>query len=101
MGGLMKGQFKQKKVAFSLNRVANHLITKPQLESVANDFMAGATGDPIVDKVVDEFLATGKLDLIALKVFVKRVYYLGMMEGTRRINSDPRIRYVKAKKDET
>jgi hypothetical protein len=63
--------------------------------------MAGATGDPIVDKVVDEFLATGKLDLIALKVFVKRVYYLGMMEGTRRINSDPRIRYAKAKKDET
>ena len=97
----MKGQFKQKKVAFSLNRVSNHLITRPELESMANDFMAGATGDPIVDKVVDEFLSTRNLDLLTLKIFVKRVYYLGMMEGTRRINADRRARYVKVKKDET
>jgi len=97
----MKGQFKQKKVAFSLNRVSNHLITKPELESMANDFMAGATGDPIVDKVVDEFLSTRNLDLLTLKIFVKRVYYLGMMEASRRINADRRARYVKVKKDET
>ena len=97
----MSGQFKQKKVAFSLKHVANHLITKPQLESVAKDFMEGTTGDPIADKVINEYLATGKWDLIALKVFVKRVYYLGLMEGTRRVNSDPRIRYVRNKKNET
>jgi hypothetical protein len=97
----MSGQFKQKKVAFSLKHVANHLITKPQLESVAKDFMEGTTGDPIADKVINEYLATGKWDLIALKVFVKRVYYLGLMEGARRVNSDPRVRYVKGKKDAT
>ena len=97
----MKRQFKQKKVAFSLNRVSNHLITRPELESMAKDFMEGATGDPIVDKVVDELLSTGNLDLLTLKIFVKRVYYLGMMEGTRRINADPRVKYIKIKKDAT
>jgi hypothetical protein len=97
----MSGQFKQKKIAFSLNRVANHLITKPELESVAKDFMEGTTGDPIADRVINEFLETRKWDLISLKVFVKRVYYLGLLEGTRRVNSDPRIRYVKVKKDAT
>jgi hypothetical protein len=98
---LMSGQFRQKKVAFSLSRVANHLITKPELESVANDFMAGTTGDLIADRVINEFLETRKWDLISLKVFIKRVYYLGLLEGTRRINSDPRVRYVKVKKDAT
>ena len=69
---------------------------------INNDEMRlGATGDPIVDKVVDEFLSTRNLDLLTLKIFVKRVYYLGMMEGTRRINADRRARYVKVKKDET
>ena len=97
----MSGQFRQKKVAFSLSRVANHLITKPELESVANDFMAGTTGDFIADRVINEFLETRKWDLISLKVFIKRVYYLGLLEGTRRINSDPRVRYVKVKKDAT
>jgi hypothetical protein len=97
----MSGQFRQKKVAFSLSRVANHLITKPELESVANDFMAGTTGDLIADRVINEFLETRKWDLISLKVFIKRVYYLGLLEGTRRINSDPRVRYVKVKKDAT
>lgn len=97
----MSGQFRQKKVVFSLSRVANHLITKPELESVANDFMAGTTGDPIADRVINEFLETRKWDLISLKVFIKRVYYLGLLEGTRRINSDPRVRYVKVKKDAT
>jgi hypothetical protein len=63
--------------------------------------MEGTTGDPIADKVINEFLETRKWDLISLKVFVKRVYYLGLLEGTRRINSDPRVRYVKVKKDAT
>jgi hypothetical protein len=97
----MSGQFKQKKATFSLNRVANHLITRPELESVAKDFMEGTTGDPIADKVIAEFLETRKWNLPELKIFVKRVYYLGMLEGTRRINSDPRVRYVKVKKDAT
>ena len=96
----MSGQFKQKKMAFSLSQVNNRLITKPKLEAIAKDFMAGTTGDPIADKVIDEFLATSTLNLDTLKVFVKRVYYLGLMEGTRRVNSDPRVRYVKGKKDE-
>jgi hypothetical protein len=63
--------------------------------------MAGTTGDLIADRVINEFLETRKWDLISLKVFIKRVYYLGLLEGTRRINSDPRVRYVKVKKDAT
>jgi hypothetical protein len=97
----MSGQFKQKKIAFSLSQVNNRLITKPKLEAIAKDFMAGTTGDPVADKVIDKFLVTRKWDLDTLKVFVKRVYYLGLMEGTRRINSDPRVRYVKVNKDAT
>jgi hypothetical protein len=63
--------------------------------------MAGTTGDFIADRVINEFLETRKWDLISLKVFIKRVYYLGLLEGTRRINADPRVRYVKVKKDAT
>ena len=95
----MSGQSKQKKLAFSLSQVNNRLISRLKLEEIAKDFMAGTTGDPIADKVVDEFLATSTLDLDTLKVFVKRVYYLGLLEGTRRINSDPRVKYFKTKKN--
>jgi hypothetical protein len=95
----MNGQFKQKKVTFSLNRVANRLITRAELDTVATDFMQGTTGDLIADKVIAEFLETRKWDLPELKIFVKRVYYLGMLEGTRRINADPRVRYVKVKNE--
>ena len=96
----MSGQAKQKKLAFSLSQVNNRLISRLKLEEIAKDFMSGTTGDPIADKVIDEFLATSTLNLDTLKLFVKRVYYLGLMEGTRRVNSDPRVRYVKGKKDE-
>lgn len=95
----MSGQFKQKKETFSLNRVANRLITRSELDAVATDFMQGTTGDPVADKVIAEFLETRKWNLPELKIFVKRVYYLGMLEGTRRINSDPRVRYVKLKNE--
>ena len=95
----MSGHFRQKKETFSLNRVSNRLITRPELEAVAVDFMQGTTGDPIADKVIAEFLDTRKWNLPDLKIFVKRVYYLGMLEGTRRINSDPRVRYVKVKNE--
>jgi len=42
-----------------------------------------------------EFLSERRQNGDTLRVLVKRIYYLGMLEGTRRINADPRVKYVK------
>jgi hypothetical protein len=77
------------------------VISKPELSEHTNQLLAGKYGDPVVDKLMDDFLHERQWNLDTLSSLIKRVYYLGMLEGTRRVNADPRIRYVKAKKDET
>ena len=44
---------------------------------------------------MDDFLNERQWNLDVLRTLIKRIYYLGMLEGTRRINVDPRVKYVK------
>jgi hypothetical protein len=44
---------------------------------------------------MDDFLNERQWNLDVLHALVKRIYYLGMLEGTRRINADPRVKYIK------
>ena len=71
------------------------IISKPELASHTNQLLKGKYGDPVVDKLMDDFLNERQWNLDVLRTLVKRIYYLGMLEGTRRINVDPRVKYVK------
>jgi hypothetical protein len=95
----MRDQAKQKKVVFTLDQVNNKLIEKKELDTIADYFVTGVVGDPIADKVIAEYVQNRAWNAAALKIFVKRVYYLGMLEGTRRTALDPRLVIVTRRKD--
>jgi hypothetical protein len=95
----LRGQLKQKKAAFTLTEVSNKLIAKKELDTIADHFVTGVVGDPIADKVIAEYVQNRAWGAAALKIFVKRVYYLGMLEGTRRTALDPRLVIYARKKD--
>ena len=80
---------------FSLKNVRTKLISKSDLSTHTNQLLAGNYGDPTLDKLMHEFLSERRQNGDTLRVLVKRIYYLGMLEGTRRINADPRVKYVK------
>ena len=73
------------------------IISKPDLSTHTNQLLAGKYGDPVVDKLMDDFLNERQWNLDVLRTLVKRIYYLGMLEGTRRINANPRVKYIKNK----
>jgi hypothetical protein len=80
---------------FSLKNVRTKLISKSDLSTHTNQLLAGNYGDPNLDKLMDEFLNERRQNGDTLRVLVKRIYYLGILEGSRRFVGDPRVRYVK------
>lgn len=80
---------------FSLKNIQTALISKSDLSTHTNQLLAGNYGDPTLDKLMDEFLNERRQNGDTLRLLVKRIYYLGILEGTRRFNGDSRVRYVR------
>jgi hypothetical protein len=80
---------------FSSKNVKKRFISWADLSTHTNQLLAGQYGDPTLDKLMDEFLNTPQQNGDTLRLLVKRIYYLGILEGSRRFKSDPRVRFVK------
>ena len=75
------------------------IISRQELSEMTNQLLAGEYGDPTVDKLMDDYLNLKKWNIEVLRILVKRIYYLGMLEGTRRIKADGRNVVVIYKKN--
>lgn len=75
------------------------IISRQELSEMTNQLLAGEYGDPTVDKLMDDYLNLKKWNIEVLRILVKQIYYLGMLEGTRRIKADGRNVVVIYKKN--
>lgn len=77
------------------------IISRQELSEMTNQLLAGEYGDPTVDKLMDDYLNLKRWNIEILRILVKRIYYLGILEGTRRIKADGRnvVIIYKKKKD--
>lgn len=77
------------------------IISRQELSEMTNQLLAGEYGDPTVDKLMDDYLNLKRWNTEILRILIKRIYYLGMLEGTRRIKADGRnvVVIYKKKKD--
>ena len=66
------------------------IISRQELSEMTNQLLAGEYGDPTVDKLMDDYLNLKRWNIEILRILVKRIYYLGILEGTRRIKADGR-----------
>ena len=66
------------------------IISRQELSEMTNQLLAGEYGDPTVDKLIDDYLNLKRWNKEVLRILVKRIYYLGILEGTRRIKKDGR-----------
>jgi hypothetical protein len=71
-------------------RNISKIISRQELSEMTNQLLAGEYGDPTVDKLMDDYLNLKRWNTEVLRILVKRIYYLGMLEGTRRIKADGR-----------
>ena len=86
---------------YSLRHVDSRLIERSELAAVGDAVLSAATGDPIVDRMFADLQQKSFINERDLATVIKRVYYLGMLEGTRRTADDPRIVAFTRKKEKT
>jgi hypothetical protein len=75
------------------NQIKTSLISRVELTEQADRLVAGTYGDPLMDKLMDEFMSATYRNEHDFKLLIKRVYYLGILEGSRRFKSDPRVMF--------
>jgi hypothetical protein len=75
------------------------IISRQELSEMTNQLLAGEYGDPTADKLMDDYLNLKRWNIEVLRILIKRIYYLGMLEGTRRIQKDGRNVIYKRHKD--